>query len=286
MSTIKTILNSSIAEFKKAKTVNPALDAELLLSYVIKQPKEFLYSHPEYQLSKKQISNFQFLISRRSRGEPTAYLTSQKEFYGLNFYVNKNVLIPRPDTEILIEEFTRLFPNHDSKIKIADIGTGSGCIAVTLAKIYPQAKIYASDISQKTLIVAEKNAKLHQVTKQVTFKLGNLLKPLQKIDLDVIVANLPYGHLAWKNNTSVESRGLAFEPAKALFTTESGLKLYRQLLKQLAIRRHQPPLILLEFDPRQTIIFKKIIKTILPQYKIKIIKDLASQNRLIVLNLR
>ena len=167
---------------------------------------------------------------------------------------------------------------------LADIGTGSGCIAITLAKHLPRAKIYATDVTKKALTLAHQNAAVHRVSKQINFKHGDLLKPLTKIKIDVLVANLPYGWLAWKNNTSAESQGLKFEPKQALFTQEQGLKLYRQLFEQLTARRQRPKLIFIEFDPRQTVKLKALSKKFLPRYKQKIKKDLAGLNRILTLH--
>ncbi|OGF21082.1 protein-(glutamine-N5) methyltransferase, release factor-specific [Candidatus Falkowbacteria bacterium RIFOXYB2_FULL_38_15] len=255
------------------KNISP-LDAEILLSFVIKKSKEFLYTYPEHKLTIGQIKNFKNLVNRRTKDEPVAYLTNHKEFYGLNFYVNKNVLIPRPETETLVEEIIE--NNKNKKITIADIGTGSGCIAITLAKFLPKAKIHATDICKKALNVASKNAETHNV--KINFIQGDLLEPLKNKKIDIVVANLPYGWKEWKNISSAETSGLNFEPQKALFTEENGLYLYRKLFEQIQL----PVTLYLEFDPRQKKDLQKIIKKYLPKYKIKIKKDLAGRDRVLI----
>jgi release factor glutamine methyltransferase len=252
------------------------LDAEILLTFVIKESKEFLYTHPEYNLTKNQEKKLRKLLDRRKKGEPIAYLTNHKEFYSLDFYVNKNVLIPRPETETLVEEIVR--DNKSKKITIADIGTGSGCVAIALAKNLPKAEIYAADICKKALNIAIKNAKKHNV--KIKFLQGDLLRPLKTKRIDVIVANLPYGWKEWKNNTTVQTVGLKFEPPKALFTKENGLYFYRKLFQQIKL----PVTIYLEFDPRQKNELKKIVKKYLPEYSLKIKKDLAGRDRVAILN--
>jgi len=262
------------------KNISP-LDAEIILSFIVKKPKEFLYTYPEYKLTINQIKKFKNLVIRRSKGEPVAYLTNHKEFYGLDFYINKNILIPRPETETLIEEIIKNEKNK--KLIITDIGTGSGCIAITLAKFLPKAKIYATDICKKALSVASKNAKIHNV--KINFIQGNLLEPLKNKKIDIVVANLPYGWKEWKNNSSTETSGLKFEPQKALFTKEGGLFLYLQLFSQLAKRKQKPKSIYGEFDPRQKKDLQKIIKKYLPEYKVKIKKDLAGRDRIFIANI-
>ncbi|MFA6533865.1 MAG: peptide chain release factor N(5)-glutamine methyltransferase [Patescibacteria group bacterium] len=257
---------------------SPALDAEILLSLVLKKPREFLYSHPEYKVNQSLVTAYQLLVTRRLKGVPVAYLTGQQEFYGLNFLVNKNTLIPRPDTELLIDEVLRIAKSYRLSA-IGDIATGSGCIAVTLAKHLPQAKIYATDISRPALKVAEKNARLHGVKGQIKFKQGNLLEPLKNIKLDILIANLPYLTAAEvKNEPSIQA-----EPRQALLGGPDGLKLFRQLFSQLAARRQKPRLIFLEIGCDQAPALKLLAQKHLPAYRLKIKTDLAGRDRVIIL---
>ena len=224
-------------------------------------------------------------MAKRLRGWPIAYLTNQKEFYGLNFYVDQRVLIPRPETELLVEEVIKLLKatSYFLKAAITDIGTGSGCIAVTLKKQLPKAKVLAIDVSKTALAVAKYNAKKHKT--KIKFYQGSLLSPIKNKKIDVIVANLPYGWPEWKNNTSAETKGLKFEPAKSLFTKEKGLYLYRQLFSQTAKLKNKPKLIFVEFDPRQKTALQNIIKKNLPEAKLEIKKDLAGLNRLLIVTI-
>ncbi len=279
--TIDNILNW--AQLRLNKTSPSAnLDAEILLSFILKKDKIFLYSHPENKLTSTQLIKFKKIIDRRLQGEPIAYLTGTKEFYNLNFIVNKYVLIPRPETEIIVAEILK-----NRKIKtIADIGTGSGCIATALAKNNSKLKIYASDISASAINIARKNAINNKINKQITFKKGDLLKPFKNIKLDAIVANLPYLDIKHKNLlNSSETVGLKFEPTIALYAGKDGLDSYRQLFKQIKQLKHTPNFIYLEIGHLQTIKIKKIIKTNLPSVKINIKKDLAGLNRLIIIKI-
>lgn len=272
--TIQQALNSAIAKLSSVST-SASLDAEVLLSFVLKKPKEYLMINSDKKLSSAQEKKYSRLIQQRAKGMPVAYLTNNKSFYGLDFYVDKNVLIPRPVTEELVDV---VLPQLKSKkrLNVLDIGTGSGCVIVSLAK-NSQANFFASDVSASALKVAKRNARKHRV--KVNFKQGSLLKPWKSQSFDIIVANLPYGWSQWKNNSSADTIGLKFEPVTALFTQENGLYLIRQLLTQISLTSLPPHTIMLEYDPRQTKQLKPLIKKILPRYSIKIIKDYQGNNR-------
>lgn len=236
---IKQALKEATVKLKKKKITSASLDAEVLLSHVINKPREYLFTHPEANLSTFQLKNFRTLISRRTKHEPVAYLTGHKEFFGLDFIVNKSVLIPRSETESLVEAVIKEVGNK--KLTIADIGTGSGCIAIALKKNLPLTKIIATDKSAAALKVAKRNAQKHQVT--IQFKQGNLLEPIKSQKIDVIVANLPY----LKDNLKYpDQKTLQYEPKAALQGGQDGLKIYRQFFKQLQKLKNKPKLVYLE----------------------------------------
>ncbi|MEA3464257.1 MAG: peptide chain release factor N(5)-glutamine methyltransferase [Patescibacteria group bacterium] len=299
---IKTSLLTAIELLKQHKIKFPHLDAEILLSHVIKKPREYLLTHPEKQLAKIQIANYKFQIAKRAKGKPVAYITGHKEFYGLDFYINKNVLIPRPETELMVDEALRITRNVE-RVTFIDAGTGSGCIIITLAKLLNRKskiknlKFFAADISEPALTIARKNAKLHNVYKKIKFLHGNLLKPIinnfsirqsasrrsGQNSKFVITANLPYLTPAQiKNSPSIKH-----EPKLALSAGQDGLKYYRQLFKQInqCLMVNNQCLILIEIDPYQTIKIKQLIKKELAHSKIKIKKDLAGLNRLVIINI-
>lgn len=264
------------------------IEIELLLSQILKKPKEFLFINPEYELTRNQEQKLLRIIRRRVKGEPIAYIFGYKDFCGLRFKVSGDVLIPRPETEAIIERFKDL--KHP--FRILDVGTGSGCIAVSLAKVLfaspgkehlCQSKIYASDISKKALKIARINAKAHKVI--VKFIQSDLLKNI-KFSPDIIIANLPYGWKEWKNNTAAETVGLRFEPKKALFTAEKGLFQIRRLLQQIPELPKMPSLVYLEFDPRQKMALAKLIKKYLPMANIKFYRDINNLWRFVEINLR
>src|SRR3989344_5654087 len=281
------------------------IEIELLLAHVLRKPKEFLYLHPDHRLNTRQITQISRIAKRREKGEPIAYILGYKDFMGHRFKVNRNVLIPRPETERLIEYTLSVIPEFavgkypessskvldsrfrgndkvvkpddklrikDEGLRILDLGTGGGCIIISLAKMLGSKgyEFYASDISTKALQAAKINARIHKT--KIKFIHSDILKNV-RMSFDIIIANLPYGWNAWKNNTSAETIGLKFEPQNALFTKEKGLLLIRKFLKQVALMKEKPSLIFLEHDPRQKKALSTIIKKFLPKARIKFHKD-------------
>jgi len=257
---------------KQALTQYQGIETDLLLAHILKQPKEFLFLHPEKELMTEQMRKFTNFAKRRLKGEPIAYILGYKYFYGLKFKVNKDVLIPRPETESLVEHAILFIKKSPQPVKVLDLGTGSGCIAISLAKNLPKrkVKIYASDISSKALVVAKTNARLHKAN--IKFIRSDLLEQLKNEDFDLIIANLPYGWAEWKNNSEAETIGLSYEPKQALFTGKQGLALIEKLLRQIK-QMKKAPIVLLEFDPRQKAKLQAIAQKLLPPLKINFFKD-------------
>lgn len=310
--TIKEILRQGIEILTKKKIKSASLDAEILLLFILSKFKKksnpfsnnriWLIAHNDYSLSKKQEIIFTKLIRRRALYEPIAYIVGKKEFYSLEFYVNKNTLIPRPETEIMVENALKdiNFKLNDqlknppqSKIVIADIGTGSGAIAISIAKtLKDQGKIkntiiYATDISAPTLKHAKKNAKNNNCDKNIIFKKGNLLKALPKnIKIDFLLANLPYVNKkrAYKiqKNKPISSYflGLKYEPAISIFATRNGMIHFENFLKTATNHLSKKSKIYLESDPHQISKIKKLAGVYLPKNKITAIKDLRGMQRI------
>ena len=324
---INQALATAIEKLRQAKNKFPHLNAEILLSHILKKPREYILAHPEKQLSKTQIISYQLQITKRAKGKPAAYITGHKEFYGLDFFVNKNVLIPRPETELMVDEALKILKTKGTRCPIGhrvpwiiiDVGTGSGCIVITLAKLLKKNlktdlkankrlfafksvfRFFATDISKSALTIARKNAKLHKVDKKITFLQGSLLKPIinkskipglalrsragfnLKSEI-IITANLPYLTPAQiKNSPSIKH-----EPKLALSAGPDGLKYYRRLFKQIKLFKIYDLkfMILVEIDPCQIIKIKQLVKRELPQSKIQIKKDLRGHDRLIIINIR
>src|SRR5439155_74300 len=212
-------LLAETGELREAGIESAVLDADLLLAYVLGIRKEDVYAHPEPVLSADELAGYEGLIARRARGEPVAYLRGWKEFYGLEFAVDPRVLIPRPETELLVDETVRRLAPLDSPL-ICDLGTGSGAIAIALAVALPRARLIATDSSTAALEVARANASRHEVRERIDFRAGDLLAPIHET-LDAVVANLPYltsAEVDAGGGTSIE-----FEPRAALDGGADGL---------------------------------------------------------------
>ena len=249
-------------------STSPLLDAEVLFRYVAGLSKEDLISQRFTNISAAKFEKFQELLKERKKGMPVAYLTGEKEFYNFKFKVNKHVLIPRPDTEALVEKIVfELKGKHD--LKILDIGTGSGCIIISLAKLLSNNNRYfGSDESARALAVAEENARLHKV--KVKFMRSDLTRTTGT-DYDVIIANLPY-------LTELTDPATEFEPKSALLAKKDGLELYEKLFKALAESNHKP-VIYLEFGHDHADKIKDMVDQLLPGSRIQVFKDLSGVPR-------
>jgi release factor glutamine methyltransferase len=285
--TIQQALLKAIIKLRNKKSASAHLDAEVLLAAVLNKPKGYLIAYSDKSLSSSQLVKFNSLISRRLNGLPVAYLTGHKEFYGLDFYINKNVLVPRPETETLAEcaiKYARekISQNEKNKLIIAEIGTGSGCLAITLAKYLPQTRLIATDISPAALSVARKNAGLHHVQGKIKFVKADLLSAFfigKKIKLprpDIIVANLPYG-------TRKEWQNVHHEPQIAVNGGKLGLEKIDQLISQSPRALGLNGLILLEISPTQTEALRYLVLQHWPDKNLIIVKDLAGRDRVAII---
>lgn len=257
---IRGALKQGMAQLREAQTPSHTLAAELLLMHALGRDRTWMYSHPEKFLDVAVAENFFALIARRAAGEPTQYLTGKQEFWGLQFEVAPAVLIPRPETEHIMEvALARLGPRGikihldtgapRETLHVADIGTGSGCLAVALAYELPHAKIYATDISAPALEVAQRNAVRQGVAERIHFEECDLLAPFLTADssagktpkdersmgqdasrFDLIVSNPPYISLEKANELQREVRD--HEPHQALFGGRAGVEIYERLIGQ------------------------------------------------------
>jgi release factor glutamine methyltransferase len=278
---VRTALKQGIHLLRQAHVPSDTLAAELLLLHVTRRDRTWLYAHPEEILDTQSIESYFSLLRRRAAGEPTQHLTGKQEFWGLEFEVTPDVLIPRPETEHLIEvaldrlAVRELRNGRDPKIPgrgltLVDIGTGSGCIAIALAKELPQAKIYATDISPAALIVAQRNATRLGFSNHITFLESNLLSAFSDSSLyrspvaghqspssnqslvtnhqsplfDLVISNPPY--IGRKETNSLPSEVREHEPASALYGGEEGYELYGPLLLQAASHLKPGGLLVLE----------------------------------------
>lgn len=277
--TLPTIRASSAwAGDELARGPSPALDARLLLQHLLGVNHAYLIAHADELLAPAQWEAYQTYVARARQGEPIPYIVGQADFYGRTFAVTPAVLIPRPETEELTAQaiaWARARPG----CHIADIGTGSGCIAVTLACELPAAQITAVDISDAALATAIANAVRHNVAQRIRFSPGDLLAPLST-PADLIVANLPYiSDVEW---TTLDDGVKSYEPVGALRGGPDGLAYIRQLLLQaiagqLGIRGA----IMLEIGWRQGQAALRLAKTVFPQAEVLLLKDLSGQDRMV-----
>ncbi|MBI2679069.1 MAG: peptide chain release factor N(5)-glutamine methyltransferase [Candidatus Koribacter versatilis] len=205
------------------------MNAETLLMFVLGCDRAYLYAHPERKLTGDEENRYNATITERATGKPAQYITGHQEFWGLDFIVSPAVLIPRPETEHVIETVLEL-ARAQSFARIADVGTGSGCIAVALAKEFPVANISAVDISPAALEIARANAARHQVEKQIAFGESDLLAALPKELFDLVVSNPPY--VGESEADKVQKQVREFEPKVAVFSGIEGMDIYRRLIPQ------------------------------------------------------
>jgi release factor glutamine methyltransferase len=250
------------------------LEGELLLRHTLNIDRVQLYIDLEKELTPRQEEAFRLLLERRLSGEPSAYITGHREFYGLDFKVNPSVLIPRPESELLVEKTLAIAKNHPLSI-IADIGTGSGALAINLALGLPRAKIYATDISAAALKVASANCRRHGVSGRVRLLKGNLLEPLPE-PVDIIVANLPY--------VSQPELDPQFEPPLALDGGADGTRIIKQLCQQAGGKLKAGGWLLLEIGQGQAEVVVAILHNLFPEVEIEVIPDLGGIERVVCLS--
>jgi len=284
--TLTQALQQSTCVLSKSGIEDSRIEARILLGHATNLSPVQICTEPQKTLSPEEVDRLQRLIKRRLQHEPTAYIISQREFYGIDFYVDRRVLIPRPETEILVDTVlktarTRVcYPQRP--LTIADIGTGCGAIAVSLALNLPAVKVYATDISPYALQVAALNCRRHQVDGQVILLQGNLLQPLPE-PVDLIVANLPYVRKSELPDLSPEI--VEFEPRIALDGGESGLERIKQLLEQAREKINAGGCLLLEIGQNQETYVGRLIHRYLNGLNFRFITDLNCIKRVVKIDL-
>ena len=259
------------------RSATPRLDAEVLLAYLLEIPRPRLHALPGDCLSEKAAQEYTDLIRQRMAHEPVAYLTGERSFYDADLLVNPSVLIPRPETEHLVEEALSWAQSSGKRpLRIVDVGTGSGAIAVVLARHLPKALILAVDISLPALRVAALNVRRHSTSGRVTLVCGDLLAPFAG-PLDVVIANLPY--VDHQQLAVLAPDITAYEPLSALDGGVDGLDLIRRLIPQVPDRLAHPGLLLLEIDHPQAEEVSAMIRRHLPDADTRVIPDYAGLNR-------
>jgi release factor glutamine methyltransferase len=256
-----------------------ALDADLLLAHVVKITKEELYAHLDEPLAAPDEAAYRALVERRARGEPVAYLRGYKEFFGLRLAVDARVLIPRPETEVLVEAALAFIRRSGSRLA-ADVGTGSGAIAVALAVSEPRIRVIATDISAGALEVARSNALARGVGDRVELRQGDLLAPVAE-DVDVVTADLPYLTSDAIARWPGERASLRFEPREAVVAGPDGLEVIRRCIAQLPGHLAPAGAIFFECDPPQAEEVERLVQAALGG-RTRVIPDLSGSPRVVM----
>jgi release factor glutamine methyltransferase len=232
---LKDTLRSAVDRLAAAGVGSPRMNAELLLMFTLACDRAYLFAHPERELSAEEKARYEEALTQRARGVPAQYITGHQEFWGMDFIVTPAVLIPRPETEHVIETVLHLSnvvraSSPGSPTRIVDVGTGSGCIAIALARELPQSEMHATDISPAALEVAQANAARHQFETRIRFHQTDLLQGLDPATFDFVVSNPPYVGESEEDQVQLEVR--KFEPRNAVFAGATGLEVIERLIPQ------------------------------------------------------
>ena len=277
--TILTILQWTTDYFREKQIPSPRLTAEVLLAHMLQTDRMYLYVHHDQPLETEERNRFKVLIKQRIQGVPTQYLVGKQEFWSLEFQVAPGVLIPRPETEHLVEAAINLASQFPQPT-IVDIGTGSGIIAISLKKELPQASIHASEISETALTIARQNADLLLYgTNNIIFHQGDLFAPLAGMAFDLIVSNPPY--ISAVEYASISHEVKEHEPKEALYAGEDGLDIYRRLIPQAMSHLTPKGYVLVEIGYGQ----KKAVVELFEEHGLtihKIVKDYAGIDRVVI----
>lgn len=276
--TVRELLTLATDYFQKKGITSSRLDAELLLAHVLKIDRVKLYCSLEQPVDGNETSEYRELVRRRKAFEPIAYITGQKEFYGLKFAVSPDVLIPRPDTETLIEAVRDLVSDTKA-LRICDVGTGSGAIAVTLASLFPKCDVTATDLSKEAIELATKNAETHCVKDRIHFIQCDLISESSG-RFDLIVSNPPY--IPDKDREDLQPEIRLFEPEGALFGGEDGLDVIRRLISTSVDLLVTGGSLLVEIDGRQSKKVANLIRNAGVFDTIGTLNDLTGKERVVL----
>ena len=279
---LQAALQQSIQSLRNAEVDEARLDAELLLAYTLNLNRAAILAQPERPLTPKELTRFRDLVARRAAREPLPYITGHREFFGLDFVVDARVLIPRPETELLVERALHMARRVPSPFEIADVGVGSGAIAVTLAVHLPHAVVYALDDSAGALAVTAENARRHHVADRVQCRQGDLLAPLPG-PVDLIAANLPYVATGEWLELLPELRD--HEPRAALDGGPDGLDAIRRLLAAAGPYLHPGGAVLLEIGASQGAAVNALARRYFPAADVQLHRDYAGLDRLVIVQL-
>jgi release factor glutamine methyltransferase len=278
-------IQSTRLALREAGIDEAPLEAEVLVRHVTGIDRAALYANPDRTITDAESQRLAALLARRLQREPLPYIMGHWEFYGLDYIVNKSVLIPRPETETLVEEalITALpMAQENQHITIVDVGTGSGCVAISLAKRLPHASVVATDVSADALAVARQNVEQHNAQSQVQLVECDLLSGVEG-PIDIIVSNPPY--IPDGDISTLQPEVADYEPQVALVGGTDGLAIIRRLLEQASKVLSPNGAVMLEFNPPQSEALLSIARSIWPDAEPRVVKDLAGLDRVLVVEL-
>ena len=282
MASLREVIQRTHRTLESSGIPDPRLEAEVMVMNLMRLLRHDIYANQETEVGPQQEQDLAGMVERRLTREPLAYILGYREFYGINLLVTPGVLIPRPETESLVEHalFMALMGMETTELVIADIGTGCGAIAVNLAIHLPAARIYAFDVTDSALDVAAYNIRAHNVADRVTLGKGDLLEPLPE-PVDLIVANLPYIPTGRFDSLQPE---IQWEPREALDGGADGLDPIRGLLSQAPGKVKDQATILLELDPEQVPMVEEMARRHFPEAATSVERDLAGRDRIFVVS--
>lgn len=281
MITINGLLNRGFNELKEGDFSNPLLDVQLLLCFILNVDKVYIYTHRDELVNKENVDKFNKLLNLRKEGYPLQYILKKQEFMGLDFFVDEGVLVPRPDTENLVERVIDISKDLKGKINIIDIGTGSGAISLSLAKFIKESFVYSIDINKRAIEVARKNA-LNFDLENVKFLNGDLFNPLDdklKGNIDIIVSNPPY--IPTSDIKTLQREVSKYEPKEALDGGLDGLNFYKEITKEANKWLKKNGVLAYEIGYNQGREVMNILKSE-GFIKVKCFKDLSKNDRVVI----
>lgn len=282
MVTIEKLLKDGTGVIKQREYNNPFLDVQLILSHLLKKDRIYLHAHRNDEVDEEVALQFYEMVQKRNEGYPLQYMTKSQDFMGLNFFVQEGVLVPRPDTEILVEKIINIFNNSDMKdkeINILDIGTGSGAIAVSLAYYLKNAKVTALDISDVAIETANINIKKHELSNIKTLKGDIFNYKFENLKYDIVVSNPPYIEKETIKSLPIEVS--MYEPKLALDGGEDGLIYYRQIVEVFKLIKSENAILSVEIGCDQKDSVTNIFNESRLFSKVECDKDLGGRHRVI-----
>lgn len=282
--TICEAINNGAAILSATGITNARLDVEVLLAHIIRKDRVWLITHRNDALDDKDRRDYDDAIRRRSKREPLQHILGSQEFWGLEFTVTPDVLIPRPETELVVESALALIMDRSAPLTIVDLCTGSGCIAISLAKELIAAHVIAIDSSEQALAMARENARRHAVSDRIRYLEGDLFGPLRELDfrgrIDIIASNPPYIRSGDLNTLQPEVRD--FEPEMALISGNEGTELAIKIIRNATEYLKKNGALIMEMGQDQAAALTRVAEATGAYSKLEILKDLAGIDRVIV----